>query len=140
MLSFYLRTHSILKNLVWGTIFLPSNAWYLCVQKQVVCSICSLRKSYNSLINCKHFPHHSFSVYILVLEDCIGSIVMVQFTIHSSANSLFDFSTYVWLLITWPYIVLSQVNADICKIRFRKWTIRWVKEKTLRGDTKSKSC
>lgn len=111
---------------------MPSNV-YLCVQKEILHSRYSLRKCYNSLIKCKHFS----PLFLWYLRSCFGRLCTVysyvQLTIYWSANLLFDFSTcplMLWLPITRPcntYTVLSQVNADIYKIRLRKWGLRWVK-------------
>lgn len=66
---------------------------------------------------------------------CVRSTAMVQLTAPWSVNPLSDFSNcqlMLWPLITWPctfYTVLSQLNADSCKISFKKLSPRWVEER-----------
>lgn len=69
-----------------------------------------------------------------MLDNRAGSTVMVPLTIHRFVNPLwfFSLSAYALTAVMRPcniFTVLSQVNADIYKIRFRKWSLKWVKER-----------
>lgn len=138
----------ILKNFTSRTRpYPPKYSIYLCRSRY--CTPLLILKYYKNLMQCRFFFSTSFGAHILVLGDCVRTTIMVQLTIHHCADPLSDFSNcqlILWPLITWPcppYTVSSQLNADIYKIRFRKWSLRCIKERAQRlGEDfiKSKIC
>lgn len=87
------------------------------------------------LIKHQFFFPLPLSAHVLGLEECVRSTVMVWLAVPWSVSPISDFSNCqlrLWPLTTWPcspYTVLSQLNADSCKISCRKLSPGWARER-----------